>query len=108
MQKYDQYQFWITFVCSLFMIGCIGAKISKEIQLGNISSYWYIFVSIMSGLVWAWLTKYSANLIQASMVYDVLYALSFVVAFKLLGEPVTTVQTIGIVICLIGLAFVSS
>lgn len=98
--------FWIKSGFALFLVGLLGARISKGINLGELLPYWYVIVSIMSGCVWVWMTRAKVNLIYASMFYDAIYATSYLIGFWLLGESITYVQLVGIVLAIVGVALI--
>ena len=104
MNNYDF--FWFKSAFALSLVGLLGSRISKGINSGELMSYWYVIVSIMSGCVWVWMTRQKVSLVYASMFYDAVYAVSYMLGFWLLGETITWVQLFGIFLAMLGVALI--
>ncbi len=96
---------WLKFVGLVVGSATIGAFISKAINAGAISWYWAVSTSVLSGLTWGWIAKNKdVSLVYASVLYDVLYAITYVVFLAIAGEKITTWQAIGIGMSIAGVA----
>lgn len=94
---------WIKSIIGLTIIGIIGAKISKEINLGNLGWYWAILASVLSGGLWGWMVKHQTSLTYMSIVFDVVYTAAYIGTFIYLGDKLNAVQTSGLFISIIGI-----
>jgi uncharacterized membrane protein YeaQ/YmgE (transglycosylase-associated protein family) len=93
---------------ALFLVGMAGSLITKKVQMGSLPMYAPVITSMVSGLIWGWLTLESKNLSLMSIVVNVIYSSAFVFGFYLLGEQLTTFQLLGFVVSLIGIAMITS
>jgi len=94
--------------CVLFLIGVFGSFITKKVQVGTVPVWTPIFPSILSGVVWGYISKNSSNLSLMSVLVDVIYTAAFVFGFFLLGERLTTFQLIGFVVSLVGVGMMAA
>ena len=102
----NQTIFWTKAVASLLAIGMIGALVSKGINHGKIGWYWAMVIAAASGAVWGWISRHPVSLVYASIVYDVVYALAYVIGLALLGDKVTPVQWLGVLVSILGVLLV--
>lgn len=99
------YLLWFKIIFLIVGSATIGALISKGINSGNIPWYWAVSTSILSGLTWGWMAKNKdISLVYASVLYDVLYAITYVIFLAVAGEKITTMQAIGVGISILGVA----
>lgn len=97
--------FWSKLIFLVVGSATAGAIISKAINAGSIAWYWAVSTSILSGLAWGWIAKNKdISLVYASVLYDVLYAITYVVFLAYAGEKITTMQAVGIGISILGVA----
>lgn len=94
--------------CLLFLIGVVGAFITKKVQIHDFPIWAPIGPSILSGIVWGWISRKSTNLSLMSVLVDIVYTAAFVFGFFLLGERLTSFQLLGFVVSLIGIAMMAS
>lgn len=92
----------------LFLIGMAGSFLAKKVQLGSLPIYAPIITSMLSGVIWGWLSLHSKNLSLMSVVVNVIYSSAFVLGFYLLGERLTAFQLFGFVVSLIGIIMMTS
>lgn len=95
---------WIQLIFGLIVVGILGAKISKEINLGNLSWYWAILASILSGGLWGWFVRQPVSLTYASIVFDVFYTAAYIGTFVFLGDQLNLINVLGIIIAMTGIA----
>jgi drug/metabolite transporter (DMT)-like permease len=95
--------FWIQSLIYILLISILGARISKEINVGNIPWYSSILTSILSGLVWGWMVSKSKSIIYTSLFYDVVVTVTYIGVLTFLGEQLKPIQIIGIIFGLIGI-----
>ena len=93
---------------SLFILGVIGAHITKKVQSGTFPIWATIGPSILSGVLWGWISRKSQSLSLMSVIFDVVYTAAFVFGFYLLGDRLTTLQLAGFIISLIGVAMMAA
>lgn len=97
--------FWLKIIFLIISSATAGAFISKAINEGSIPWYWAISTSVLSGLVWGWIAKNrDISLVYMSVLYDVLYAITYVVFLAIAGEKITTMQAVGVGISILGVA----
>lgn len=89
----------IAVVCA----GLVGAFVSKGINQGAIGWYWAILTAVLSGAVWGWMARQRGmSLIYSSILYDVVYAVTYVLALAAFGEGMTWVQAVGVGLAILG------
>lgn len=94
-------------VIPLFLVGIFGAWLAKGIS-GGVLPWWLPTVpSVATGLLWGWVSRRSANLSLATVVFDVVYTGAFLAGFLLLGERMNLLQTCGVALALAGVALMS-
>lgn len=97
--------FWPLAVLAIVSTATVGAAISKHINEGTLAWYWAIAGSVLSGLAWGWIARQkNVSLVYASVLYDVLYALTYVGFLALAGEKITVNQAVGIGLSILGIA----
>lgn len=65
-----------------------------------------VFMSLIVTIPWILLVKHSTfSLSVVSVLFDVVYSLSYFVAFYLLGESATGYQWFGVFLSLVGMGF---
>lgn len=99
--------FWSKAVAALLAIGIVGSFVSKGINHGRIGWYWAMVVSAASGAVWGWMSRHPVSLVCASIVYDVVYAGAYVLGLTLLGDKMSLMQWIGVVVSVVGVTMIS-
>lgn len=88
----------------LLPIGLFGAWLSKYVREENWNIGWLFVPAAFATSVWIWLTRRTqANLLVASVVFDVVYALAYVVGYWWLGERATNVQIAGMALGLVSI-----
>lgn len=92
---------------ALFLVGLFGSYVTKQVQGGLLPIWSPIFPSILSGLVWGYISRRVQSLSLASVVVDVVYAVSYVSGFLLLGETLTMRQVAGFLVALAGVVMMS-
>ena len=92
----------------LFAVGVVGAFITKKVQSSEWPIWIPIFPSIASGILWGWIAKRSQNLSLMSVLVDVLYTAAFVTGFMILGDRLTSLQIVGFIVSLIGVAMMAA
>ena len=96
---------WLKLIFLVVGSATAGAIVSKAINEGTISWYWAVSTSVLSGLSWGWIAKNKdISLVYASVLYDVLYAITYVVFLAYAGEKITTMQAVGVGISILGVA----
>jgi drug/metabolite transporter (DMT)-like permease len=93
---------------SLFCIGVFGAFITKKVQAGTLPIWAPIGPSIVSGVLWGYISRQSQNLSLMSVLVDVIYTAAFVVGFILLGDRLTPLQIAGFIVSLLGVAMMAA
>jgi drug/metabolite transporter (DMT)-like permease len=93
---------------ALVAIGFLGAFLSQQSRAGEL--HWSVMyvTAFLSSSVWIYLARFSSMpLVWASCLYDVVYCLAFFLGFLLLGERVSWIQGVGLVLLVLGLGLVS-
>jgi hypothetical protein len=86
--------------------GALGGWISTQIRENGFGWYFVFLSGNLSVFVWAYLAKYSKmNLATASILFDLLFNISWFVMIAYLGIKFNTVQAIGIGLIILGIAF---
>jgi len=93
---------------SLFILGVLGAHITKKVQSGTFPIWATIGPSIFSGVLWGWIAQRSQSLSLMSVLFDVVYTAAFVFGFFLLGDRLTPLQIAGFVVSLIGVVMMAA
>jgi len=93
---------------SLFVLGVLGAHITKKVQSGMWPIWATIGPSILSGMLWGWIARRSQSLSLMSVLFDVIYTAAFVFGFFLLGDRLTPLQVVGFIVSLIGVAMMAA
>jgi drug/metabolite transporter (DMT)-like permease len=93
---------------ALFLLGVIGAHITKKVQNDLLPIWSTIGPSIVSGLLWGWIAKRSQSLSLMSVLFDIIYTSAFVFGFFLLGEKLTPFQIVGFAVSLAGIAMMAA
>ena len=90
-------------ILGIVIVGIIGAKISKEISLGNLNWYWAILASTLSGGIWGLMLRQQLSLTYLSIIFDVTYTAAYLGTFIYLGDKLTIMQIIGLFISIFGI-----
>jgi hypothetical protein len=93
---------------SLFILGVLGAHITKKVQSGTFPIWATVGPSILSGMLWGWIAQRSQSLSLMSVLFDVVYTAAFVFGFFLLGDRLTPLQVAGFAVSLIGVAMMAA
>lgn len=93
---------------SLFILGVLGAHITKKVQSGTLPIWATVGPSILSGVLWGWIAQRSQSLSLMSVLFDVVYTAAFVFGFFLLGDRLTPFQIAGFIVSLIGVAMMAT
>jgi len=93
---------------TLFVLGVLGAHITKKVQSGTWPMWSTIGPSILSGMLWGWIAQRSKSLSLMSVMFDVIYTAAFVFGFYLLGDRLTPLQVVGFIVSLIGVAMMAA
>ena len=93
---------------ALFTTGVIGSFITKKVQGGYYPLWAPVGPSIISGLLWGYISRRSHNLSLMSVLVDVIYTAAFVFGFYLLGDRLTPLQLAGFIISLFGVAMMAA
>lgn len=94
-------------VIPLFLVGIFGAWLAKGISGGALPWWLPTVPSVVTGLLWGWVSRRSVNLSLATVVFDVVYTGAFLAGFLLLGERMNLLQTCGVALALAGVALMS-
>lgn len=93
---------------ALFTTGVIGAFVTKKVQSGSLPIWAPIGPSIVSGILWGYISRRSQNLSLMSVLVDVIYTAAFVTGFIILGDRLTPLQIAGFIVSLIGVAMMAA
>lgn len=97
--------FWPYAILAIVTTALAGAAISKAINLGALPWYAAVAGSVLSGLAWGFIAKNKqVSLVYASVLYDVLYALTYVLFLAATGEKLTPYQVAGVSLSILGIA----
>lgn len=94
-------------VIPLFLVGILGAWLAKGISGGALPWWLPTVPSIVTGLLWGWVSRRSDNLSLATVVFDVVYTGAFLAGFLMLGDRLSVLQSCGIGLALLGVALMS-
>jgi len=94
--------FWIKAISMIVGSCLLGAWVSRLVNQGKAAWWWAAFPAILSGAIWGWMARQKVSLVHASVIYDVTMASTYVVSLWLLGEAVTPMQVLGIVLAVAG------
>ena len=101
----DVFDYFLVFAIFLICLG--GSWISFEVRNNHLPFYWTALSGTLITCIWVYIVKWSkCNLFLISAWIDVAAALGYFIGLSLLGEPVTTQQTVGIILLVIGLFLV--
>ena len=91
------------------LLAFLGALTSQKVKGGANYLIWIPpVVSFAVGWGWIILAKYTGmSLAVAQVMFDTTYVLSYFFSFLLLGESVTTVQGVGVGLCITGIVLLS-
>ena len=95
--------FWLKSIAAITLIGIVNSWVSKAINLGGAGWYAMIPVAMASGAIWGWMSKHSTSLAFASTLYDIVYAIAYILGLVLLGDKITVIQLLGIFISIVGI-----
>jgi drug/metabolite transporter (DMT)-like permease len=92
------------------LLAVIGAICSKKIKYNG--GAWPIVsmlgLSFLSATSWILISKYTKmSLAVATIVFDIIYGISYFIAFLILGEQITLIQGIGVGLALAGMALMN-
>ena len=93
---------------ALFATGVIGAFVTKKVQAELLPIWAPIGPSIVSGLLWGFISRRSHSLSLMSVLVDVIYTAAFVVGFVMLGDRLTPLQIAGFIVSLLGVAMMAA
>lgn len=93
---------------ALFLLGVVGAHVTKKVQVGSLPMWSTIGPSIISGTLWGWIARRSQSLSLMSVLFDIIYTAAFVFGFFLLGERLTPLQLAGFAVSLVGIAMMAA
>lgn len=100
--------FWFRAVLGVVGVSILGAALSKKVAQGTLPWYATVLLGPLAGLVWGWMaSQKDVSLVYASIVYDVATTLTYVVYFSVLGERLTPLQWLGVVLSVFGTALAS-
>ena len=89
---------------ALPLLAFLGARTSKEIKITNKFIYIPPLISFAVGWGWIFFAKYTKmSLAIAQILFDTTYILFYFLAFILLGEAITLIQGIGVVLAVSGI-----
>lgn len=95
--------FWLKSITGIVFIAAFGAWASKRINDGEIPWYTAAAMALPASLLWGWMARHKdVSLIYSSLVYDVVYTLSYTGCFVLLGERMTPLQWVGVTMAIVG------
>jgi len=83
-----------------------GAYFSKQLKTTQNNLYMYLIpiTSILTGLVWAFLSKYTRwPLSITTIIFDTLMSISYFLYFIFAGESITIIQGVGVVMAITGM-----
>jgi hypothetical protein len=95
--------FYLIWVPALIILTALWAVIGKHVNENPTSNFFYfLFFAIP---VWAFVSKYSRNLLFDSTLYDIIMSLVYFGTFLVLGcgANFSTIQWVGAIIAVIGL-----
>jgi len=91
---------YILILCSAI----IGAIVSKQAKLNNISYAYVVLASIFPGIIWTlMIKKTNSSLAMIGVLFDVIYALGYFLTFIILGEKINNIQFLGAIFAIIGI-----
>jgi hypothetical protein len=95
-------------VAALIIAGVLGARVSVAVRAGEIGAWASVAIGQMSVIIWALQARsHSMTLVQASVLFDVVYTASWFTAYWVFGESITPVQLGGLSFLLLGLVLVN-
>lgn len=93
---------------AIIAASAIGGVLSRQIDKGEWPWWTAIFSAALSGMVWGLMCRYTQSLVLASLLYDVVATLTYTAVFLVGGERLTPIQSVGVVLALIGVGMVGS
>lgn len=92
----------------LVLDGILGAWISTKIRAQSFIVWTALLSGNLSLFVWMYLARFSKmTLPVASVLFDIVYNISWIFALVYFGTKVTSTQMIGILLTILGVAFMS-
>jgi hypothetical protein len=92
---------WLCIV--LVSIAGIAGSVTSNWSIQGYSWAWPFVSTIFSASVWAWMTKQNINPWTMSLVFDLVYTITWFGTFVLLGNEPTMKQALALVFMLIGM-----
>lgn len=87
-------------------ISAAGAYFSKQIKITQNNIYLLVIpiFSIITGLLWALISKYTKmSLSTATIIFDTILSSSYFFTFLALGESITPIQGVGVAMAITAL-----
>jgi hypothetical protein len=98
----------LAIVGALIIAGVSGAFVSVMVRTEVVGAWASIAVGQLSVVIWAFQARsHSMSLVQASVLFDVVYTASWFTAYWVFGEAITPVQVGGLSFLLLGLVLVN-
>ena len=92
----------------LVMNGVVGAWITQRVTEGLLPWWSTVLTAVVTGLLWGWGSPmFVGKLSVASVVFDVVYGFSFVMGFVMMGERMSGLQFIGVLVSFLGIGMMS-
>ena len=89
--------------------GFLGAWVSTRIRAQSLVVWFALLSGNISLLVWMYLARYShLSLPVASMIFDLLYNIAWMVGLVYLGAKVSTPQMVGIALIVVGVSLLAA
>lgn len=99
--------FWIKISVFIVINSFIGAYLSKLIKNQNIPWYCTAITGAIAGLIWGYMILSDKDLIYLSVLINVLNSITYISLFLILGDKITEVQIVGIIMSVLGVALIS-
>jgi len=96
-------------VLLLTFLSCLaGSWVCAQITHGKISIWYGLLSGLINTSLWIFILKYSRiNLIGLSAWFDAVTAFGYFVGFIILGQPVTFIQIVGMILLILGLVLIN-
>lgn len=93
----------------LIFVGLGGGYVTKLINRSAAPVWAAMVPSVLSGLLWGFMARQQTGLSLSllSIMYDITYAISYVVVFVMMGDKLTPLQVLGFFVALSGVAMMS-